>query len=118
MFSWDSYYLDRYPVTNQSFGEFISATGYKTEAEKFGWSFIFARGLDRTSAASEAVNGLQWWRAVDGADWRHPEGLNSSISNRESFPVVHFSWNDAMHSMATRLAGTPATLSSEPASFR
>jgi formylglycine-generating enzyme len=91
----DSYYLDRYPVTNESFSEFVRATGFKTEAEKFGWSFVFASHLRESSFGSETVSGLQWWRAVDGADWQHPEGPDTSIDNRESFPAVHISWNDA-----------------------
>jgi len=46
----DPFYMDRYPVTNLQFAEFVAKTGYKTEAERFEWSFVFpqahrARGL-------------------------------------------------------------------------
>ncbi len=43
----DPFYMDRYPVTNRQFGEFVKATGYRTEAERFGWSFVFAGHLKR-----------------------------------------------------------------------
>jgi formylglycine-generating enzyme required for sulfatase activity len=38
---------------------------------------------------------LRWWFKIDGADWRHPEGPDSSIEGREHYPVVQVSWNDA-----------------------
>ena len=31
-------------VSNAEFAAFVSKTGYVTEAEKFGWSFVFAWG--------------------------------------------------------------------------
>jgi formylglycine-generating enzyme required for sulfatase activity len=33
--------IDTYPVTNSDFDAFVKATGYRTEAERFGWSFVF-----------------------------------------------------------------------------
>jgi sulfatase modifying factor 1 len=33
---------------------------------------------------------------VNGADWSHPEGLDSSVVARPNHPVLHVSWNDAM----------------------
>jgi len=39
--------------------------------------------------------GTPWWVRVDGADWAHPEGPESSVCDRSSYPVVHVSWNDA-----------------------
>src|SRR5690625_5157494 len=35
------FYMDKYAVTNAQFAEFVDATGFKTEAEQFGWSFVF-----------------------------------------------------------------------------
>ena len=35
------FYLDRTCVTNEQFNAFVNATGYKTEAERFAWSFVF-----------------------------------------------------------------------------
>ncbi|KAL8212676.1 UNVERIFIED_CONTAM: Formylglycine-proteinrating enzyme [Gekko kuhli] len=37
----DSFYMDRYEVSNAEFEKFVNATGYLTEAEKFGDSFVF-----------------------------------------------------------------------------
>ncbi len=44
-----------------------------------------------TQAAAQAP----WWRKVEGADWRHPDGPQSSLDGRLDHPVVHISWNDA-----------------------
>jgi formylglycine-generating enzyme required for sulfatase activity len=90
----DQFYLDREPVTNLRFQEFIQATGYKTEAEHFGWSFVF-KGHLPLEVQTATVPGLRWWRRIDGADWRHPEGPDSGIATRGDHPVVHVSWNDA-----------------------
>jgi formylglycine-generating enzyme required for sulfatase activity len=90
----DAFYLDRYPVSNERFAEFVQATGYQTEAERFGWSFVF-KGHLWPEAPAQEIPGLRWWRRVDEADWRHPEGPDSSISARPNYPVVHVSWNDA-----------------------
>lgn len=92
--SLDKFYLDRDPVTNLRFQEFVQATGYKTEAERFGWSFVF-KGHLPPEAQDAAVPGLRWWRRVDGASWQHPEGPDSGIGTRGDYPVVHVSWNDA-----------------------
>ena len=93
------FYIDVLPVTNAQFVEFTRATQYRTEAETFGWSFVFqghilkeryAELVDRTTP------GVPWWCKVNGSDWRHPEGPGSSIQARENYPVVHVSWNDAV----------------------
>ena len=91
----DPFYMDRYPITNERFGEFVRATGYKTEAEKFGWSFVFAGHLGERAEEFEHPVGLRWWRKVANTDWLHPEGPDSSIDGREHRPVVQVSWNDA-----------------------
>jgi formylglycine-generating enzyme required for sulfatase activity len=87
----DPFYLDRHTVTNAQFQEFIAATGYITEAERFGWSFVFSAKASNL----QHVPGMGWWRRVDGAIWSHPEGPDSSVTNRETHPAVHVSWNDA-----------------------
>lgn len=91
----DAFYMDRYPVTSERFGEFVRATGYRTEAERFGWSFVFSRHLGERAEQFEHPPGLRWWRKVAGADWAHPEGPDSSLDGREHRPVVQVSWNDA-----------------------
>ncbi|MGP3927685.1 formylglycine-generating enzyme family protein [Streptomyces sp. 8N616] len=83
-------------VTNAQFATFVKATSYVTDAERFGFSFVF-QGLlpDELAAVSRPVAEVPWWRAVSGATWKHPEGPGSSIASRQHHPVVHVSWNDA-----------------------
>ncbi|MBD0381349.1 formylglycine-generating enzyme family protein [Paenibacillus sedimenti] len=96
-FTIDPFYIDPYAVTNEQFRHFVEATGYVTEAEKFGWSYVFH--LFVSDELKENVDGVvsnaPWWWKVDGANWRQPEGPGSSIESRMDHPVVHVSWNDA-----------------------
>lgn len=93
------FWLDRTAVTNADFAAFIEATGYRTEAERFGWTFVFhllvPPKIKRRLKGTQQVEGLQWWIAVNGACWRKPEGPGSNIKKRMDHPVVHVSWNDA-----------------------
>ncbi|MFD0678862.1 MULTISPECIES: formylglycine-generating enzyme family protein [unclassified Paenibacillus] len=91
------FYIAPYTVTNAEFREFIRATGYKTEAETFGWSFVFHLFVSAETAAQvkHVVQNTPWWWNVEGADWAHPEGPDSSIEDRLDHPVIHVSWNDA-----------------------
>jgi sulfatase modifying factor 1 len=96
----DGFWMDRYSVTNKQFDAFVRATHYRTEAERFGWSFVFwllVPPVQRKSLASrgETVQGLEWWFRVQGANWKHPEGPSSSIRKRPDHPVVHISYHDA-----------------------
>lgn len=93
-----SFYIDPCTVTNQAFARFVDDTGYTTEAEQFGWSFVFSSLVspDVAKQVSNVVQGTPWWWAVEGAYWRKPEGLDSTIENRLDHPVVHVSWNDAV----------------------
>jgi len=94
----DPFYIDIHPVTNRRFREFVEATRYKTEAEKFRWSFVFEGDIPRKDYArlvKDTVRGAEWWCRVDGANWKHPEGPESIIKTRWDHPVVHVSWNDA-----------------------
>ena len=88
--------LDRTTVTNAQYAAFVAATGFRTESEAFGWSFVFGGLLPDDFEETRAVAAAPWWRQVYGADWRHPEGPQSSIDDRPDHPVVHVSWNDAM----------------------
>src|SRR4051794_14064232 len=87
--------IDAFAVTNDRFATFVDATGYVTEAEEFGWSFVFVGLLPDDFEATRAVAGTPWWRQVHGADWRHPEGAHSNLARRSDHPVTHVSWNDA-----------------------
>lgn len=95
----DPFYIDRYPVTNSQFAEFVKATGYTTESERFGWSFVFHKHIPEEAygrLVDDTVARLEWWCKVNGASWKHPEGSDSSIDSRPHHPVVHISWNDAL----------------------
>jgi formylglycine-generating enzyme len=87
--------VDPVAVSNRRFAEFVEATGYPTDAERYGWSFVFGGFLpddfEDTRGAAEAP----WWRQVFGASWRHPDGPGSGIDERLGHPVVHVSWRDA-----------------------
>lgn len=90
------FWIDPHAVSNARFHEFTASTGYVTDAEHFGWSFVFAGLLPDGHPETAGVAGAPWWRQVEGADWRHPEGAHSDIHDRLDHPVVHVSWADAM----------------------
>ena len=56
-------------VTNAQFRAFIDATGFVTEAERFGWSFVFWSQVPDAVGPTHAVSEVEWWRRVDGATW-------------------------------------------------
>jgi sulfatase modifying factor 1 len=90
--------IDRTSVTNDRFSTFIRATHYVTEAERFGWSFVFYAHIPKArynDLVEDTVAAAPWWCKVPGAYWAAPEGPGSNISTRGDHPVVHVSWNDA-----------------------
>ncbi|XP_063903112.1 formylglycine-generating enzyme [Zophobas morio] len=93
-----SFYLDKYEVSNKQFSKFIEETGYITEAEKFGDSFIFEMLVPESEREQykdfRAVQ-APWWIKMKGVTWKHPEGEGSTIDDRLDHPVIHVSWNDA-----------------------
>jgi formylglycine-generating enzyme required for sulfatase activity len=94
----DSFFIDSRAVTNAEFFRFIRETGYATDAEQFGWSFVFEDFLSATQRenAFDRVDEAPWWLAVEGANWLHPEGPGSHVlKDRLDHPVVHISWRDA-----------------------
>ena len=86
-------------VSNAQWAAFAEATGYKSESERFGWSFVFERELtpEANASATQSVQAAPWWIRVDGASWRVPDGPGSDAlaGERASHPVVHVSWADA-----------------------
>ena len=89
------FWMDETPVTNAQFRGFIEATGHVTEAERFGWSFVFGGLLPDDFPDTRGVASTPWWRQVFGADWRHPDGPHSDLSDRDDHPAVHVAWTDA-----------------------
>lgn len=89
--------IDPTTVTNRQFEAFIKDTHYETDAEKYGWSFVFYGLLSDEMRQSHPDVAVQtpWWCAIPGAMWRFPEGKDSHIQDRMDHPVVHISWNDA-----------------------
>ncbi|MDA1296988.1 MAG: formylglycine-generating enzyme family protein [Chloroflexi bacterium] len=84
-------------VTNRQFASFAADSGYTTEAERFGWSFVFHNFVSEETGKSitSAVHSARWWWQVNGADWGHPHGPDSSWRDIPDNPAVHVSWNDA-----------------------
>lgn len=82
-------------VTNAEFARFVAATGHVTEAERYGWSFVFHLHVEDTTGLQRAV-AAPWWVAVNGATWDHPEGPRTSYEDREDHPVVHVAHTDAL----------------------
>jgi formylglycine-generating enzyme len=91
----DAFQMDACAVSNAEFKRFADATGHVTEAETFGWSFVFAGLLPDDFPPTRAVAHTPWWRQVEASDWRRPEGEHSDLEGRMDHPVVHVSWNDA-----------------------
>ena len=94
------FWIDSHDVTNAQFQAFAAATGYVTVAERAAkspghtgpGSFVFVRPKEVTDFQDIG----QWWKFVPGADWRHPEGPGSDLTNRESHPVVQVAYEDAV----------------------
>ena len=67
------------PVSVKDFKEFVDATGYQTDAERYGWSIVQVDVFD--------------FKIVNGANWLKPDGINSSF---DSLPVTQVSYKDAI----------------------
>lgn len=111
----DGFFIDITEVTNKQFKAFIDDTGYITVAERpVDWetmkkelpkntpkphdsilkpgSLIFNKNVN---TVVNMANYNQWWTWKIGANWQHPEGPNSSIKNKDNYPVVHIALEDA-----------------------
>ena len=97
-----SFRMDATVVTNEMFKKFVDETEYKTEAERYGWSFVLEHLASKeTIKVVDSKKGMgrvpnsKHWMGVSGADWRHPEGPDSNIDNKMEYPVVQVSHIDA-----------------------
>lgn len=92
-----SFAMDRYAVSVERFAQFVEDTGYQTDAEEIGWSFVF-RGLIAHRQEVEVIGGAErtnWWWGVSGANWRLPTGEPDRPAEG-THPATHISWNDAV----------------------
>jgi formylglycine-generating enzyme len=98
------FWMDQTEVTNAQFAAFVAATGYRTLAERGvrrtaakNAPTVAGSAVFRPRADAEAMRELvNWWKFVEGADWRHPQGPGSSIDTRADHPVVHVAHEDAL----------------------
>jgi formylglycine-generating enzyme len=111
----DGFFMDVTEVTNAEFSRFIEETGYITVAERtVDWeemkkqlpegtlkphdsilqpgSLVFKK---TKSSVPNLYDFSQWWEWTNGANWKHPNGQDSSIESKENYPVVHVSFEDA-----------------------
>jgi len=94
--------ITRTEITVAQFREFVSATGYRTRAERGGAS------PDASDTAEPLPTGgavfsprqdsrprdLNWWRWEAEASWQYPNGLDQGAAI-ESFPVTQITQADA-----------------------
>ena len=103
----DSFWIDRTPVTNRQFKEFVKEAGYVTTAQVPPDPKDYPGALPHMIYAGSLVflpphrvtnlrDWSQWWTFMKGADWRHPYGPKSNINVLDSHPVVHVSFADAL----------------------
>ena len=95
----DPFWIDRTTVTNEEFAKFVEKTGYETDAERIGWSFVFEGLVAKATVRkgkTRPVAGREWWLGVEGANWRKPAGAGTNLKKTMDHPVVHVSWNDAV----------------------
>lgn len=100
-----AFWMDEHPVTNAEFAAFVDATGYETVAERMPSAADFPDAAPHLLVPGSLVFQQPrgpvdlraywlWWRYVPGADWRHPEGPDSSSDERRDHPVVHVALQD------------------------
>jgi formylglycine-generating enzyme len=103
----DGFWIDRTPVTNRQFCEFVAQTGHVTFAEKapnpgdypgvlphmlYAGSLVFVP----PSEPIDLHDWSRWWTYMKGANWRHPYGTKTNIRGLDQHPVVHVAFSDAL----------------------
>ncbi|MEH2675616.1 formylglycine-generating enzyme family protein [Bradyrhizobium elkanii] len=107
MVSVDGFWMDRTPVTNRQFKQFVRATGHVTFAEVAPDPKDYPDALPHLIFAGSLVftppdypvdlrDYGQWWTLLKGANWRHPYGPKSNIKSLDDHPVVHIAYADAL----------------------
>ncbi|PIB32693.1 formylglycine-generating enzyme family protein [Maribacter sp. 4G9] len=112
----DGFFMDITEVTNAQFKKFVAETGYITTAERaIDWEELKKQVPEGTEKPHDSVlqpgaltfkktktsvpnlyDFSQWWHWTIGADWRHPNGPDSSIEGKDDYPVVQISFEDAL----------------------
>ena len=95
----DEFKISKFSVSNSEFAKFIEATGYVTEAETYGWSYVFKGFIDETTASKQLAgiaSSAPWWLAIEGAYWFRPFGGSQTIEALLDHPVVHVTHTDAL----------------------
>ena len=103
----DGFFIDRTPITNRLFKEFVRATGHVTVAEIVPDARDYPGALPELLYAGSLVfsppnhpvdlrNWGQWWTFLRGANWRRPYGPKSNINVLDNHPVVHVAYADAL----------------------
>jgi sulfatase modifying factor 1 len=98
--------IERHPVTNAQFAEFVDETGYVTVAEGDIDPVLYpganpadlvpgALVFSPTSRPVDLRDWRQWWEWIPGASWRHPFGPDSGIETLADHPVVQVAYIDA-----------------------
>ena len=87
--------IEQCAVTAKRFAAFVADTGYVTDAEVYGWSYVFHLFLQHPERHLP-LHGVEWWRNVGGAMWNAPEGPGSDLTDRLDHPVTHVSHRDAL----------------------
>jgi formylglycine-generating enzyme len=102
----DGFWIGKTEVTNEQFARFAKATGYVTVAETTPNPKDFPGAPPENLVAGSVVfsppdhpvpldDHFRWWNYVKGANWRHPQGPESSLRGKEKHPVIHVAYQDA-----------------------